>query len=145
MSIVLSRVGERLDALTRAPWGEEVREYRAPSSVAVLEDGVAHHYFVLARLAGQRSARIATLAPLSEEEEAAAVVEVRPETIQLWGAAVETTRIGLRAGSEERIAWFDGSGQLVRVSLPARGFVAERVLGPARIEAEFGPRPTDGT
>lgn len=130
VSIELSRADERLDALTRAPWGEEAREYRAPPSVVVLEDGVAHHYFVLARLVGQESGRIATLAPLSEAEEAGAAVEARSETIELWGASVETTRLSVGAGGDERVAWFDGSGRLVRVALPAKGFVAERVLGP---------------
>lgn len=130
LSIARSRADERLNALTRAPWGEEAREYRAPPSIVVLEDGVAHHYFVLARLAGEAAGRIATLAPLSEAEEAGAAVEARSETIELWGGSIETTRISVGAGGNERVAWFDGSGRLVRVALPSKGFAAERVLGP---------------
>lgn len=130
LSIRLSRADDRLDALTRGPWGEEMREYRAPPSIVVLEDGVAHHYFALARMAGEERDRIATLAPLSQAEEAAAAVEVRSETIELWGGSLETTRISVGAGSDARVAWFDGSGRLVRVFLPSKGFVAERILGP---------------
>ncbi len=130
LSILLSRAGERMEALTRAPWGEEAREYRAPPSIVVLEDGVAHHYFVLSRLAGREPGRVATLAPLSEAEETSAAVEARSETIELWGGAVETTRISVGTGSDHRVAWFDGSGRLVRVALPTKGFAAERVLRP---------------
>lgn len=138
LAVTLERAGDRLDALTRGPWGEEVREYRAPLSTVVLDDGVAHHYFVLGALLQAPFPALHVLSPVSQNE-AAAEARAAPETIQLDGAPIATTRVRLSVEDEERLAWFDGSGRLVRVELPARGFVAERVLGSGE-PATSGPR-----
>lgn len=132
LEITLSRVGERFNALARGPWGEEAREYRASAHTLVLEDGVAHHYFLLGPYLQTGFTALRTLSPASEGQMAAAGMEATPETVQVDGEAVESTKIRLVMPDGERLAWFDGSGRLVRVALPARGFVAERVSGGAR-------------
>lgn len=136
LAVTLERARDRLDALIQAPWGEEVREYRAPLSTMILEDGVAHHHFVLGALLQGPFPALHVLSPVSQKE-VDAEAEAAPETIQVDGAPIATTRVRVRAEDEERLAWFDGSGRLVRVELPARGFVAERVLG----SGEFGVAP----
>ena len=127
--VTLERTGgRRLDARTLAPWGEEVRGYRAPPSTVILEEGVAHHYFVLEALLRGPSPPLHLLSPVSQEK-AAADVDAGQETIHVDGESIATTRVRLNAEDGARLAWFDGSGRLVRVEVPARGFVAERVLG----------------
>lgn len=128
LAVTLERARDRLDALIQAPWGEEVREYRAPLSTMILEDGVAHHHFVLGALLQGPFPALHVLSPVSQKE-VDAEAEAAPETIQVDGAPIATTRVRVRVEDGElRLAWFDGSGRLVRVELPARGFVAERVL-----------------
>ena len=122
------RAGDRLRTRTVAPWGEEVREYRARPSTVLFDEGVAHHYFLLGRFAGgaDDGVTLHTVAPLSERAESALELEVGSETILLEGERVEATRIRFGSGDGAGTAWFDGSGRLVRVALPGSGFVAQR-------------------
>lgn len=122
------RAGDRLRTRTVAPWGEEAWEYPARATTVVLDDGVAHHHFLLGALleAHGPDVRIHAVAPLAEMEELSARPEAGPETIEVGGERIETTRIRLSAGGEGRTAWFDGSGRLVRVALAANGFEALR-------------------
>lgn len=150
LAVTMERADRRrLDALTRGPWGEEVREYRAPdNTTVVLDEGVAHHYFVLGGLLRGPVPTLHLLSPVVQAE-AEAEAEAGSETIRIGGEPVATTRVRLRAEDGERVAWFDGSGRLVRVEVPARGFVAERVLGPAdsdaHLPADTGDRSTPET
>ena len=122
------RRGDRLQTRTVAPWGEEMRYYRARATTVLFDEGVAHHYFLLARFleSSGETAGLHAFAPLAEREETAARLSIDSETIVLEGERVEATRIGFGSGQGAGTAWFDGSGRLVRVSLPARGFAAER-------------------
>lgn len=133
VAVTLERADHRrLNALTQGPWGEEMREYRAPESASViLDEGVAHHYFVLKTLLRGPLPALHLLSPLSQEE-AEAEAETVAETILIDGESIATTRVRLRTEDGERLAWFDGSGRLVRVEVPGRGFVAERVAGAER-------------
>lgn len=125
----LVRAGNRLRRTVVAPDGERVREFRTRPETAIFEDGVAHHYFVLgAFLEGDiAGATLHTFTPLADEPESAALLHAGPELIESEGATVETTQVRLGSGEDAGAAWFDGSGRLVRVSLPARGFLAVRV------------------
>ncbi len=125
-----ARADGALDARMTGPWGEEVREYRARPSTVVLDDGVAHHYFVLATaLGGESVGALHAVAPLARGEEDDMAIEVGAQTIQVDGEDIAATRVRVGAGNAARSAWFDGGGRLVRVAVPARGFVAQRTGG----------------
>ena len=130
MSVTLSRTGDRLRTRTTTDWGLRVRGYRARPATFVFDEGVAHHYFVLVELAaGDSGGR--TLHVFSRVSEGIKPIQVAgptPETIVLDRERIEATRIDFGSGEAAGTAWFDGSGRLVRVSLPGRGFVAERSL-----------------
>lgn len=127
---VAARADGALDARLTGPWGEEVREYRTRASTVVLDDGLAHHYFVLATaISGGPAGALHLVAPLARSEEDAVNVDVAPETIRVDGESLEATRVRLGAGDAARSAWFDGGGRLVRVAVPALGFVAQRAGG----------------
>lgn len=124
---VAARADGALDARMTGPWGEEVREYRAHPSTVVLDDGVAHHFFVLSTaLAGERTGAVHALGPLARREEDDVAIAVDAETIQVDGEEVAATRVRLGAGEAARSAWFDGGGRLVRVAVPSQGFLAQR-------------------
>jgi len=127
---VAARPDGALDARMTGPWGEEVREYRTRASTVVLDDGLAHHYFVLATaISGGAAGTLHVVAPLARSEEDAVKIEVAAETIRVDGESLEATRVRLGAGDAARSAWFDGGGRLVRVAAPALGFVAQRTGG----------------
>ena len=127
LAVRVVRAGSRLRTRSVSSSVEEERAYRARPSSVIFDEGIAHHYFVLNSLAG--GATVHALAPLAERQEPAARLETGSEIIELGDERVETTRI--RFGSAQRggVAWFDGSGRLVRVQLEDRGFLAERVPG----------------
>ncbi|MXW16524.1 MAG: hypothetical protein F4139_02810 [Gemmatimonadetes bacterium] len=129
LTIRVIRAGNRLRTRTVAPWGEELREYPARAPTVIFDEGVAHHYFILEALLETygAEARIHAVVPLAEMEESQTRSDVGAETIEVGGERVETTRIRLSSGGESRVAWFDGSGRLVRVAWAARGFEALRL------------------
>ncbi len=124
---VAARADGALDSRLTGPWGEEVREYRARPSTVVLDDGMAHHYFVLAPvLAGSASGVLHAVAPLARREDDAMELDVVPETIRVGDETVDATRVRMGTGESARSAWFDGGGRLVQVAVPAQGFLAQR-------------------
>ena len=129
LAVRVVRAGDRLRTRTVAPWGEEAWEYPARASTAILDDGVAHHYFLLAALLDAHSpaTTIHSVAPLADMDELSGTPDVGPETIEVGGERVATTRIRLFAEGDVRTAWFDGSGRLVRVAVAASGFEALRL------------------
>ena len=107
------------------PQGERGREYRARPMTFILEEGVAHHYFVLGMFTtSSESATLHTFAPLAKEPETTTELEVAPETLELGGETIETTRVRLGSGEGGATAWFNGSGDLVQVELPAKRYRA---------------------
>ena len=129
LAVRVARDGNRLRTRTVAPWGEEAREYPARASTVILDDGVAHQYFLLAALveAYGAEALIHAVAPLVEMEELPAQPDIGVETIEVAGERVETTRIRLSSDGDTRTAWFDGSGRLVQVATTRRDFRAVRL------------------
>ena len=127
--VSLVRAGSRLRRTIIAPGGERVREYRARPATVIFEDGVAHHYFVLGALLESDAAGTTLLAftPLADEPESTLQLQAGPQMLEIGGAAVETTQVRLGNGEDAGAVWFDGSGRLVRVSLPRKGFLAVRI------------------
>ena len=130
LSVTLSRTGDRLRAQTTTEWGLKRRGYRARPGTFVFDEGVAHHYFVLGELAaGDAAGRtLYVFSRVSETIEPIEVADPTPDGIEIGGERIEATRFDFGSGQAAGAAWFDGSGRLVRVSLPGRGFVAERSL-----------------
>lgn len=128
-SVELARTGEYLRALTTDRWGEKMRSYRARPSTFVLDEGVAHHYFVLGRFAAGDTPgqTVHAYSRGAEALEPIAVLDASQENIELGGEQIEATRVSFSAGDGNGAAWFDGSGRLVRVALPGGALVAEIV------------------
>ena len=129
VEVRLVRAGDRLRRTVVAPGGEQVQEYRARPGTVIFEAGVAHHYFVLGALleGGAAETTLYTFTPLSDEPASTALLLAGPQLLEAGGATIETTRVRLGTGENAGAAWFDGSGRLVRVSLPEAGFLAVRV------------------
>lgn len=129
LAVRVVRDGNRLRTRTVGPWGEEAREYPARASTVIFDDGVVHHYFLLATLieANRADTPIHAVAPLAAMAEQPMRADVGSETIEVRGERIETTRIRLSSEGESTTAWFDGSRRLVRVVLAARGLEAVRL------------------
>lgn len=125
LDLRLRRSGRRFTAVIRSAAGEEQREFPADAETRVLDADVAHQYYFL------RDAREGSRTPVLEprtrsrtELVASAPVD---EELRSAQTVVSARRVDFSAGGDRRSVWFDRLGRVLRVEVPARGYVAERV------------------
>jgi hypothetical protein len=112
---------------------EVLREFPAPSAVAVLDDDAFHQFYFLPRAAGGGTRALRLLLPRTPALVDATVSRVGPDTATVAGRSLLADRFTLRLeDGEERIFWFTPSGDLLRVAIPRRDLVATRTSLPPR-------------
>ncbi len=120
----------RFQGRTVSPQGEQVQEYRAASGTILLEDMVAHHYFLLgARLDGG-SGTIPVIIPGQGRQLQLQYTVTGNETLQLGGAPVEARKVRVEVAGAVTDVWFDVQGRVLRVEDAARSYRAERTSRP---------------
>jgi hypothetical protein len=105
--------------------GEQMREYVASSGATVLDDGVAHHYALLARRT--RSGRVPILIPRENRQVMATVRDLGEERLTIDGRTLDLFRLVVTPdGGDERHVWVDALSRVIRVDIPAAGYRAQR-------------------
>jgi hypothetical protein len=116
--------GRRYVARIRTDAGEEEREFLARPGTRIVEEGVAHHYYFL------RSVRDGSTTPVIEprtrRQVQLAAAAAAEEDLDVGSARVRARKLVLTAGEDVRHVWFDAQGRVLRVEIPARGYVAQR-------------------
>jgi hypothetical protein len=125
LDLRLRRAGRRFTAVIRSASGEEQREYPADAETRVLEADVAHHYYFLRDV--REGSRIPVLEPRTRSRTELVASPPVEEDLRSGQAVVSARRIDFAGGEERRSVWFDRLGRVLRVEVPARGYVAERV------------------
>ena len=115
----------RYVAVIQSQLGEEQREFPAQPDTRIVDVDVAHHYYFL------REVREGTVTPVLEPR-LRGHLQLRAgapedEELRLGQTAVQARRIELSAGEDRRIVWFDRVGRVLRVEIPSRRYVAQRV------------------
>jgi hypothetical protein len=108
-----------------------VREYLVSEGAILAEEGVAHHHYFVVQRAVAGATRLPLIVP-SESRQTWAAVEVGTTgLVSIGGQTIEARRISIQpeAGAE-RIVWVDGEGRVLRLEVPARNLVAERIALP---------------
>jgi hypothetical protein len=109
--------------------GEQMREYVASAGASVLDDGVAHHYYFLARRT--RSGRVPILIPRENRQVMATVRDQGEVRMNIHGAMVNLFHLVVAPdGGDERHVWVDALNRVIRVEIPARGYLAVRTEVP---------------
>jgi len=124
VEIQLRLTGRRYAAIIHSAAGEEDREFRARPDTRILERSVAHHYYFLRDL--REGATASVIEPRTRGQtslRAGAWTEVE---LRLGRNRVEARRVEFTSGADRRIVWFDRQGRVLRVEVPALGYVAER-------------------
>jgi hypothetical protein len=123
---IVGTVGSgRFSARIVTATGEQLREYVASSGATVLDEGVAHHYYFLARRT--RSGRIPILIPRENRQVMAEVIDRGEQSMNIRGSQVILYHLVVRPnGGEERHVWVDTLGRVIRVEIPDRNYVALR-------------------
>ena len=121
--------GGRFSARIVTPTGEQLREYLASNGATVLDDGVAHHYYFLARRV--RNGRVPIIVPRENRQVMATVSALGEEKIQIGTGEATTYHIVIRPdGGEERHIWVDALSRVIKVEIPARDYSAVRTAIP---------------
>ncbi len=124
VELKLTRSGNRYVSLIRSQAGEEEREFLARPETRILEEDVAHQYYFLRNLGQGEHAHI--IVPRERRQLDLVASAPTDETLHLNRTTVEARKVTFSAGSDRRTVWFDRQGRVLRVEVPARGYVAER-------------------
>jgi hypothetical protein len=114
----------RLHAVLQTRTGESSKEYLISSSAVILDDDVVHqHFFVpLAR----RSGDVSVIIPRRNSQVSGRLEDRGTEKIKVDGTEVSALHLVITLPDGARDLWFDESGRLLKVAMPARGLVALR-------------------
>jgi hypothetical protein len=124
-------VGGRFSARIVSPAGEAMREYLAGEGAILVDEGVAHHYYFLARRLDGGSVSVPIIIPRQSRQVAAQVTARGEETIAIDGRNVQARRFNVApAGLPVRHLWVDAQGRVLRVDIPDTGFRAVRAALP---------------
>jgi Domain of unknown function (DUF6134) len=120
----LKRAGRRYLSLIRSSAGEEQREFLARPGTHILEEDVAHQYYFLRDAAPGSSTPI--IEPRTRREFELTASAPTDEELHLGPNVVQARKVTFTDGSDVRTVWYDRQGRVLRVEIPARGYVAER-------------------
>lgn len=124
-------VGSRFSAQIVSPAGESMREYLAGEGAVLVDEGVAHHYYFLARRVEAGAMRIPVIIPRQNRQLTAQVAVAGSERIAVAGRSLDARKLTVTpAGAGERLVWVDPEGRVLRVEIPGTNFVAQRVEPP---------------
>ncbi len=124
MELRLSRSGNRYVSLSRSSAGEEELEFLARPDTRILEQDVAHQYYFLRNVPPGGHAWV--IEPRARRQIELVASAWTDESLRLNETVVAARKVTFSAGSDRRIVWFDRQGRVLRVEIPARGYVAER-------------------
>ena len=124
LELQLTLVGNRYVAVARSSLGDEEREFPARSTTRILDRDVAHHYYFLRDL--REGAEIHILEPRTRTQASLSVEDRADDQIQLEGRSTQARRLEMRVNQQTRTVWYDQLGRVLRVEIPALGYVAVR-------------------
>jgi hypothetical protein len=123
--------GGRFSARIVSASGETGREYLVSDGAVVLDEGVAHHYYFLARRVAGGTVRVPIVVPRESRQLQAEVTDAGSDNINVGGRSVAVRRLVVAPnGGPTRTVWVDGDGRVMRLEIPDRGFVAVRTALP---------------
>jgi hypothetical protein len=112
-------------AVIQSAAGEEQREFSAHPETRVLEVDVAHHYYFLRDV--REGSTTPVLEPRLRGHAQLVAGAASDDELRLGETPVSTRRVQFSSGEDRRVVWFDRVGRVLRVEIPGRGYVAERV------------------
>jgi hypothetical protein len=120
----LALAGRRYVSRIRTQEGEEEREFLARPETRIIEEGVAHQYYFLRNV--RDGARVPVIEPRTRRQLQLVASASTDEELRIGAASVQARRVTFSGGDAERVVWYDRQGRVLRVEIPARGYVAER-------------------
>jgi hypothetical protein len=114
----------RLHAVLQTRTGESSKEYVVQNGALILDEDVFHHHFFVPLARG--SGRVTVVVPRRNAQVSGRVEERGSEKVRVDGREVTAVHWVVTLPDGARDLWFDESGRLLKVALPARGLIALR-------------------
>ncbi len=124
--IYLRAEGRRFVANVRSDAGEQQREYRFRPGSVILEEAVAHQYFLLAPALAAGAESLWVLTPRAGDVRRFELSVEGDASVRVGSQPMSATHVTLTSGEDVREVWLDEQGRVLRVEVPALGFVANR-------------------
>lgn len=128
--VVVEVNGDRLRATTRSPAGQREREYRAAPGTLVLDSGVIHQFYFLARRFPDTGGTVPVVVPRAGRQAEFRVEVVGRETVEIGGARLPARHLRAGQGSDVYDVWADDAGRILRVQHGPSGLLAVREAAP---------------
>ena len=123
--------GSRASARTLSAAGETMKEYLVSDGAVLLDDGVAHHYYMIAKRADAGARSTPILIPRESRQMPATITLAGEESVSAGGSTVTARKIVVQPeGGDARTVWVDSQSRVLRVEIPARNYVAVRTALP---------------
>lgn len=121
--------GDRLRLHISSEQGERWKEFLTPGPTAILEQGVAHHYYLLFRQLSPdpAGARLSVIVPLSNRQATATVRGGQPGTVRVGDRERSAVRWDVEVDGTQHQVWLDGDGRVLRMATPAENRVFLRL------------------
>lgn len=124
--------GGRFSAKILSPGGEMMREYLTSDGAVLVDDGVAHHYYFIARAFGQGHASVPLIIPQQNRQVSASIRSAGSESIEAGGSSTSGQHLIIEpSGGDTRHVWVDDEGRVLRVEIPSRDYTAIRTNLPS--------------
>ena len=127
--VAVTRTGRRLVARMSTASGEAQREFPASDRTVILDQEVVLLYYLLRPWLDQPGAVLTVLDPTESAPYRLTVEVLGEERIRVGQRSVPARHLRLAGDDGHRDLWYDEDGLLLRVEVPARDFVAERLPG----------------
>lgn len=123
--------GGRFIARILSPTGEELREYLVSNRAVLIDQGIAHQYYFLARSMQGDSMRIPILIPRQNRQITATVVARGTETITVGSQRIAARHLVVTPPDGDEVQlWVDDRARVLRLEIPAQSFTARRTAPP---------------
>jgi hypothetical protein len=125
--ITVRVAGGRYLAKILSDRGEELREFRAGSGSVILDQDVAHQYFLLTPFLDETTGvSLTVLTPREGRQRRMSLTFVGEDQVPVGMQHLDARHFRLDGGGGARDVWFDEQWRILRVEIPSRGYVAER-------------------
>jgi hypothetical protein len=125
--ITVRMAGGRYLAKVNSNRGEELREFRAGSGSVILDAGVAHHHFLLTPFLDESTGvSLTVLTPREGRQVRMSLTYVGEDQVPVGMEHLDARQFRLEGGDGTRDIWFDEQWRILRVEIPAQGYLAER-------------------
>lgn len=120
--------GERLRLHITSVEGERWKEFLTRGQVAILERGVAHHYYLLFQglSSDPAGSRVSVIIPSRHEQVSATISGGAREPVQIGGEPMDARRFEVTLGGDRSTVWLDARGRVVQVAFPDDDRIAVR-------------------